>query len=200
MFLLVGGGIPRPSPSRLPGRNGEFFPPQNVGVSHSSQPCGNTCFVQRLQGVNAVARVLKPCGTWAAYKRHLRKKEEPCGPCRQAARNQKNDRNEARKRAREQVGFEPDRERPAAGLLRAVSDDEFTDLTLDPLRVALQDLRQIEAYMTTDDPVLPNQFTNLSRRREELIDRVRSLRPDSEEGADAFDELAARRKNRAPAT
>lgn len=147
-----------------------------------------------------MARELKPCGTWAAYKRHLRAGETPCEPCRQAARDQKNDRNEARRRARQAVGFEPDRERPAVGHLRPVGDDELADLTLEPLQVALQDLRQIEAYMTSDDPLIPTQFTNLSRRREELIDRVRSLRPDNEEGSDVLDELAKRRQSRGPAT
>ena len=147
-----------------------------------------------------MARELKPCGTWAAYKRHLRAGETPCEPCRQAARDQKNDRNEARRRARQAVGFEPDRERPAVGHLRPVGDDELADLTLEPLQVALQDLRQIEAYMTSEDPLIPTQFTNLSRRREELVDRVRSLRPDSEEGSDVLDELAKRRQSRGPVT
>lgn len=147
-----------------------------------------------------MARELKPCGTWAAYKRHLRAGETPCEPCRQAARDQKNDRNEARRRARQAAGFEPDRERPAVGHLRPVGDDELADLTLEPLQVALQDLRQIEAYMTSDDPLIPTQFTNLSRRREELIDRVRSLRPDNEGGSDVLDELAKRRQSRGPAT
>ena len=35
-------------------------------------------------------RILKPCGTNAAYKRHLDMKEEPCTPCRKAhSREQK---------------------------------------------------------------------------------------------------------------
>lgn len=32
-------------------------------------------------------RALKPCGTPAAYTRHLRKGEEPCEPCRTANSN-----------------------------------------------------------------------------------------------------------------
>lgn len=144
-----------------------------------------------------MARELKPCGTWAAYKRHLRAGEHPCGPCRQAARDQKNDRLEARRRAREKAGFTPDREKPAVGHLRPVEDDELADLTLEPLQAALQDLRQIEAYMTAEDPLIPTHFTNLSRRREELIDRVRGLKPDADaEGGDVLDDLAARRAHR----
>lgn len=44
-----------------------------------------------------MARELKPCGTFAAYRRHLRAKEDPCDPCRQAARDQKNQRKDARR-------------------------------------------------------------------------------------------------------
>jgi hypothetical protein len=33
---------------------------------------------------------LLPCGTFAAYRRHLRVKETPCEPCKQAARDQAN--------------------------------------------------------------------------------------------------------------
>lgn len=39
-----------------------------------------------------MARELKPCGTPAAYRRHLRAKEPACGPCKEAWREQKNQR------------------------------------------------------------------------------------------------------------
>ena len=42
-----------------------------------------------------MARELKPCGTYAAYRRHLRNDEAPCEECRQAARDQKNVRKDA---------------------------------------------------------------------------------------------------------
>ena len=41
-----------------------------------------------------MARELAPCGTWAAYKRHLRKNEEVDEACRQAARDQKRNQRE----------------------------------------------------------------------------------------------------------
>jgi hypothetical protein len=37
-------------------------------------------------GTNAPARALQPCGTWGAYRRHLRAGETPCESCREAAR------------------------------------------------------------------------------------------------------------------
>lgn len=36
-----------------------------------------------------MARQLKPCGTPAAYRRHLRHDEEPCEKCKRAAREEK---------------------------------------------------------------------------------------------------------------
>lgn len=45
-----------------------------------------------------MGRALLPCGTFAAYRRHLRAKEAPCDPCRQAARDQKNNRKDAQRK------------------------------------------------------------------------------------------------------
>lgn len=39
-----------------------------------------------------VTRELKPCGTTAAYDRHRRRRQKPCGPCRQANNVRKNKR------------------------------------------------------------------------------------------------------------
>ncbi len=36
-----------------------------------------------------MARELEPCGTTAAYRRHLRRKQTPCKACQQAARDEK---------------------------------------------------------------------------------------------------------------
>ena len=141
-----------------------------------------------------MTRELQPCGTWAAYKRHLRSGEKACPACLQAARNQKNDRLAARREARAHAGITVDRSAPVVGFLRPVTNNDEQDLTLDPLVAALQDLRQIEAYMAATD-VIPPQFISLSRRREELIDRVRAIRPKKDK-VDPLDELALRRKNR----
>lgn len=39
-----------------------------------------------------MARPLSPCGTLAAARRHKKNGEEPCEPCRQAVRDEKNER------------------------------------------------------------------------------------------------------------
>lgn len=46
-------------------------------------------------------RVLKPCGTWAAYQRHHDRGEPPCEPCKAAARDRNRRYEASRRRARE---------------------------------------------------------------------------------------------------
>ena len=146
-----------------------------------------------------MARNLQPCGTWAAYKRHLRKGEEPCDDCREAARVQQRERSAARRAAREQSGTIVDTSAPVSGhpppVALALDESLFDGLTLEPLTVAKQDLVVIEQFMTSP-ALLPSQFTSLSRRREELVDRIRALSADTDDGGDALDELARRREDR----
>ena len=145
-----------------------------------------------------MARNLQPCGTWAAYKRHLRKDEEPCDDCREAARVQQRERSAARRAAREESGTVLDPSAPVTGHPEAFAlalEDEFEALTLDPLTVSKQDLVRIEQFMTSA-ALLPSQFTGLSRRREELVDRIRLLSEAVDDGGDALDELARRREDR----
>lgn len=42
------------------------------------------------------ARALKPCGTYAAYRRHLNRGEQPCDECRRAAREARYEQNRKR--------------------------------------------------------------------------------------------------------
>jgi hypothetical protein len=44
-------------------------------------------------------RKRQPCGTWSAYKRHLRRREVPCNECTEAARLRSAARRAARKEA-----------------------------------------------------------------------------------------------------
>ena len=46
---------------------------------------------------DAIRRPMQPCGTWAAYNRHLAAGEEPCEPCKEASREK--DRARARRKA-----------------------------------------------------------------------------------------------------
>lgn len=46
-------------------------------------------------------RPLAPCGTWAAYRRHLRRYQTPCDACRKAATAYVTGRRAARKAEQE---------------------------------------------------------------------------------------------------
>ena len=55
---------------------------------------------EKRQAAGATPRVLRPCGTSAAARRHRRKGEELCGPCREAYRETMRELNERRNKLR----------------------------------------------------------------------------------------------------
>lgn len=103
---------------------------------------------------------LKPCGTPAAYRRHLRNNEEPCDACRAAVRLQKRE------------GKSNARKEQAEARLAAVPDVEVTDP--DPLEVARSNLAIIEATLFSD-AVSASAIKGLTERREQLVDKIREL-------------------------
>ena len=44
--------------------------------------------------------VVKPCGTYAAYKRHINNNQEPCEPCKDAMRQYTRTRGRARRKSK----------------------------------------------------------------------------------------------------
>jgi hypothetical protein len=127
-----------------------------------------------------MARELKPCGTYAAYARHLRKQEEPCEPCKQAARDQKNDRVTA--------GLSESASRVALALAAEPAPE-----VLDELEEARDNLRAVKAAMT-EAPA--NAIAALSKRREELVRRIVVLSKSNEPEMSVFDQLRQRREER----
>lgn len=109
---------------------------------------------------------LKECGTFAAYRRHLKASEVPCEPCKAAARQQKADR-DARKR--DESGL------AVTAKLETVADDDF----IDPLEEARDNLRIIRAALRSNPP--HNTIAALSKRRDEVVDRIKSLEPETGE-------------------
>lgn len=75
-------------------------------------------------GVLDMGRPVSPCGTEAAYKRHLRRSEEPCDPCRVANR----DTQRAKRDRRERV--------PVSGVSVGADGSDDLALIVDTLRVA----------------------------------------------------------------
>lgn len=103
---------------------------------------------------------LKPCGTPAAYRRHLRNGEDPCDACRAAVRLAKRE------------GKSNERKEQAAVRLAAVPDVEVTDP--DPLDVARSNLAIIEATLFSDS-VSSSAIKGLTERREQLVEKIRDL-------------------------
>lgn len=108
-----------------------------------------------------MARELKPCGTSAAYRRHLRKRQVPCEACRAAARDEK--------RAQ-----------------RAASLDERVPLPEDvPVRKRLAELRwQAELLRTSivwASTHSPARLPSLSKERRETLAEIEALGESSTE-------------------
>ena len=122
-------------------------------------------------------RELKPCGTEAAYRRHLRHDETPCTACRKAHRDR--------------VGTDRRNQALSDNLARAAAGTAPLHVLGDPLR---DRIRRLEENAT------PREVAALSRRRQDLEDAIWRLTPDeSTKGGGVLDELARRRAERAAA-
>lgn len=124
---------------------------------------------------------LKPCGTPAAYRRHLRNGEEACVECKAAVRTNEGSRRQSSRRE------------SAARALAVVPDVEVVDP--DPLDVARSNLEIVERALFRDD-VSPSAISRLTERREHLVDRIRKLNGSDKAEVSVLDQLAQRRKDR----
>ena len=126
---------------------------------------------------------LKPCGTVAAARRHQRAGEPLDEACQQAIRDEKNERKDAQRA--ESAG----RVREAVASAPALED-------VDPLTEALDNLRIVRAVLR-DEGTPANTVAALSKRRDELVDRVSRLRAESAPvEVSVIDELTSRRRER----
>jgi hypothetical protein len=121
-------------------------------------------------------RELKPCGTPAAYRRHLRNDEDPCDDCKQAHADAENERNGLRARADDVVELVPPPE---------------TDEPLDPIDDARENLRIVNAALYK---AVPREVPALSKRRQELVAFIAEHSGKGE--ATLEDQLAAAREAR----
>lgn len=127
-----------------------------------------------------MARELAPCGSFTAYKRHLRRKESVDEACAQAARDQKNSRVDAA------------RVESASRVSLALAAEPAVDV-LDELDEAKENLRAVKAAMS-EAPA--NAVAALSKRREELVRRIVVLSKANEPEMSVFDQLRQRREER----
>lgn len=130
-----------------------------------------------------VARVLKPCGTSAAYRRHLRNGEEACAECKAAV-------------AREKQGrLDGDRAvRKVAALVAVEPLPEPESEVFDPLQDAKENLEIVKAAL---QEAVPREVAALSKRRQELVALIDDLGGVKE--MSLADQLADLRRRRAGA-
>lgn len=133
-----------------------------------------------------------PCGTPQAYKRHKLKKEEPCEECQTAQERREMD------RAIERSGIADFRENAEDSIDRLyvgplVNENNMLD--------ALADLR--ENYLLVREKMKntgARDFAPLSKRREELLDRIvelqEALEPPKDQPKSLVDQLSERRAER----
>ena len=127
-----------------------------------------------------MARELRPCGTPAAYRRHLRNGEKPCLPCARAHAKAKDERAVKRR----------DRESPVQlNVVPSVTVSDPGDI--DPLTDALDNLAAVRAAM---ESAVPREVAALSKRRQDLVALVVELGGKKE--VSLADQLAAARAER----
>lgn len=133
-----------------------------------------------------LSRELKPCGTPAAARRHRRNGEELCDECRQAVRAEKNDRDRA-ERGEKIVAFHE-----SVDEVDPVVDPD--DHEVDPLQEAMDSLTLIRRALHSDQ-TMPRDIGPLTRRRDELVDRIKGLEKAAEPAeVSVFDELEQKRE------
>ena len=125
-----------------------------------------------------MARELKPCGTSAAYRRHLRKGEEACAACKAAVAWEK------------QSKLDGPREERKVSALSAPPVVE----SIDPLEDARENLQIVNAALKE---AVPREVSQLSKRRQELVALIAELQGDQE--VSLADQLAAIRAAKARA-
>lgn len=126
-----------------------------------------------------------PCGSFTAYKRHKRKGEPVDEACAQAAREQKNERAQAK------------RDESAEVLRLAIADGEPAEDLIDELAEARWNLAVVRAAMQAG---VPTGLAAVSKRYEELVSLVKRLEAQSRPEVSALDQLAQRRAERLAAS
>lgn len=126
-----------------------------------------------------------PCGSFTAYKRHKRKGEPVDEACAQAARDQKNERADAKRDATAEV------------LRLAIADAPPEPEGVDELAEARLNLSIVRAAMQAG---VPTGLAALSKQYADLVSLVKRLETQSNPEVSALDQLAQRRAERLAAS
>lgn len=135
-----------------------------------------------------MGRPESPHGTVAAYKRHLRRHEEPCGPCRQAN-------TDARRGDRRSPAVSAAVTRLPAPPIVGEAVDEGADepVEVDDLALIVETLRKAMLKVASDDPA---KVAPLARELRAAVEAVRGPAGQSKEPTLA-EQLAEARAARA---
>lgn len=131
-----------------------------------------------------MARKLKPHGTPAAYRRHLRHGEKPCEACRLAVAEYKRNLRQTHKRLN------------ALPVALAVAEAAPVPEEIDAVADARENLRVITAAMAAAPP---QALAGLSKRRQELVEFISSASGADQREESLSEQLAALRSRRADA-
>lgn len=145
-----------------------------------------------------LARPKAPCGTYAAYRRHLREKTPICQPCRDAKRTDSRNRSgSAAARAEKQIARELEKATkelfPPAP---AVEADELEEVSrLETLTEMLEDSRRIIKLLLVTDPA--RAYLQMREQRD-ILREIAEIKQQSEAKKEVSlgDQLAAARAAR----
>ncbi len=126
-----------------------------------------------------MARKLKPCGTTAAYRRHKRHSEEPCADCKRAM----SDETRAKKAAKRNTSTVEISSGETTVQVVDFAGAVNSDANISPLEEAMDSLRIVRATLQSDN-CLPKDIGALTKRRDELVDRIVKLRKQEAEDAE----------------
>lgn len=129
-----------------------------------------------------MTRELKPCGTTAAYRRHLRNGEDPCGVCLDANARGKQD---SKSRSQEARSAE------VRSILSVVPDPVVSEI--DELAEAYETLEWVKSLMAAG---VTQGAASLAKQRVELVSLIKRLEGAGKSGVGALDEIARKRADR----
>lgn len=141
-----------------------------------------------------MVRPKAPCGTYAAYRRHLREKTPVCDACRDAKRQNSRERsNSAESRREKQV--EREAAKAAAAVPPVPRTGEGHVSRLETLRDMLEQSRELVAALKVSDPA--RAYLQMREQRE-ILREIAEIQGNgqSTKGVTLGDQLAAARAER----
>jgi len=130
---------------------------------------------------------LKPCGTVAAYRRHLRNKETACAACLRAVADEKQVKSD-RRRADQALEV-----RAALAAVPAFEKFSVPGVGISELDEAYDTLNWIKAQM---DSGVAQGAAALAKQRIDLVSHIRRLESAASPKESALDEIARKRAER----